>query len=124
MMKVLVDTSVWVAHFKQSNLQLQKLLMQDNVLCHPYIIGELACGTPPAPRKKTLGDLQLLTQGKVATLEEVMYLTEENTLNGKGCGFVDLSLLASTLLTPGTQLWTRDKRLDALALNLNIQFSG
>jgi len=124
MMKVLVDTSVWVAHFKQSNLQLQKLLMQDNVLCHPYIIGELACGTPPAPRKKTLGDLQLLTQGKVATLEEVMYLTEENTLYGKGCGFVDLSLLASALLTPGTQLWTRDKRLDALALNLNIQFSG
>lgn len=124
MMKVLVDTSVWVAHFKQSNLQLQKLLMQDNVLCHPYIIGELACGTPPAPRKKTLGDLQLLTQGKVATLEEVMYLAEENTLYGKGCGFVDLSLLASALLTPGTQLWTRDKRLDALALNLNIQFSG
>ncbi len=59
-MNVLVDTSVWIDHFKNSNTKLRELLNQDNVLSHPMIIGELACGTPPAPRTRTLNDIKLL----------------------------------------------------------------
>lgn len=120
-MKVLVDTSVWVDHFRRSNEHLKMLLMQDQVLCHPYIIGEIACGTPPAPRERTLDDLKQLDHVKSATFSEVMVFIEANNLYGKGCGFVDLSLLAATVLTPGSSLWTLDKRLNQMALELQIQ---
>ena len=60
MAAVLADSSVWVAHFRKSNRLLQSLLATDQVLCHPLILLELACGTPPAPRERTLGDLKML----------------------------------------------------------------
>ena len=59
---VLADTSVWVEHFRRANPDLQSLVATDQVLCHPLIVIELACGTPPAPRERTLGDLKKLQQ--------------------------------------------------------------
>jgi predicted nucleic acid-binding protein len=119
---VLADSSVWVAHFRKSNGVLQSMLAADRVLCHPLIVLELACGTPPAPRERTLGDLKKLQQSVIATMEETIELIEREQFQDLGCGAVDMSLLASVLLTPGALLWTVDKHLDALAMRLDVAF--
>ncbi len=121
-MNVLVDTSVWVDHFKNSNTKLRKLLNQDNVLSHPMIIGELACGTPPTPRTRTLNDIKLLKMANQANFNEVLVFIERDKIYGMGCGFVDISLLASALITPDAMLWTLDKRLSKLAKRYNISY--
>jgi predicted nucleic acid-binding protein len=121
---VLADSSVWVAHFRKANSLLQLLLSADQVLCHPLIVLELACGTPPSPRERTLGDLKKLQQSIVATTEETLELIEREQLQDLGCGAVDLSIVASVLLTPDTTLWTIDKNLDALSRRLGIAFGG
>ena len=117
---VLVDTSVWLDHFRNPNQALKVLLDQDLVLTHPLVIGEIACGTPPAPRQQTLRALGLLSTARQASLSETMKFIERETLYGMGCGIVDMVLLASTLITPGAQLWTYDKRLAALAGRCNV----
>ena len=81
---------------------------------------ELACGTPPAPRAQTLHDLELLRQTQQASLREVMAFIEREKLYGLGCGLVDMVLLASTLLTPGAELWTWDKRLAELSERFDV----
>lgn len=121
-MSVLIDTSVWVDHFRVSNSALTSLLLQDLALMHPLVIGELACGTPPAPRTQTLADIRLLRSAAEASLEEVLTFIEKEKLYGIGCGLVDMSLLASTLLTPGSQLWTLDKRLSDLAIRFKVNY--
>ena len=120
---VLVDTSVWVAHFKASNAHLSDLLRHDEVACHSLIIAEIACGTPPNPRQRTLSDFALLHQVNEVTMQELLVFIENNTLYGKGCGYVDIALLAATVLTKNTQIWALDKRLNALAIDLNISFN-
>lgn len=120
---VLADTSVWVAHFRSGNPMLHSLVAMDQVLCHPLIVLELACGTPPAPRERTLGDLKELQQAVVATTGEILALIEREQIHASGCGAVDMALLASVLLTPDTLLWTIDKNLDALAARLGVAFS-
>ena len=117
--RVLVDTSVWVDHFRQRNAPLVALLAQDVVLMHPLVLGELACGTPPS-RAQTLADLQRLQATQQATVREVIVLVERERLFGLGCGLVDLSLLASALMTPGATLWTLDRRLAAMAERFGI----
>ena len=124
MAAVLADSSVWVAHFRKSNGLLQSLLATDQVLCHPLIVLELACGTPPAPRERTLGDLKKLQQAVIATTTETLELIETEQLQDLGRGAVDMSLLASVLLTPDTLLWTVDKHLDDLATRMNVAFRG
>ncbi|ROZ75084.1 type II toxin-antitoxin system VapC family toxin [Ramlibacter sp. WS9] len=114
-MTVLVDTSVWVDHFRRRNEALVNLLGRDLVLIHPMVLLELACGTPPAPRTQTLGDMGLLMAAEQATLDEVMQFVEREKLYGLGCGLVDMALLASTLVTPGAKLWTLDRRLGDLS---------
>ena len=121
---VLADTSVWVAHFRSANPVLQSLVAMDQVLCHPLIVLELACGTPPAPRERTLGDLKKLQQAVVATTDETLALIEREQFQDSGCGAMDMALLASVLLTPDTLLWTIDKNLDALAARLGVAFSA
>lgn len=118
---VLVDTSVWVAHFRTSQPVLGQLLAMDLVLSHPLVIGELACGTPPR-RRQTLQDLASLRQTQQASIEEAMAFAERHGLYGKGCGLVDMLLLASTLLTDGARLWTLDKRLASLAREQGVLF--
>lgn len=119
---VLVDTSVWVDHFRNRHEDLVGLLTLDLVLSHPLILTELACGTPPAPRSRTLGDIATLPQARQATLDEVRSFIEREQLYGLGCGVVDLALLASTLLTPGSRLWSLDRRLAQLAERFGVAF--
>ncbi len=87
------------------------------------ILLELACGTPPTPRERTLGDLRQLQQAVVATTDETLSLIEREQFHDSGCGAVDMTLLASVLITPDTLLWTIDKKLDALAARLGVAIS-
>lgn len=119
---VLVDTSVWVEHFRRRNESLVHLLTLDLALTHPMIVTELACGTPPSPRARTLTDIAMLPQARQANLDEVRELIEREQLFGLGCGLVDLALLTSALLTPGSQLWTQDKRLLQLAQRFHVAY--
>jgi predicted nucleic acid-binding protein len=118
-MRVLVDTSIWVDHFRQRNAALSELLELDLVLIHPMVLGEIACGTPPA-RAQTLGDLARLQPTQQASVREVLSFVERERLYGLGCGLIDITLLASTLMTPGVELWTLDKRLAALAERFGV----
>lgn len=119
---VLVDTSVWVQHFRQADSTLTALLQSDRVLSHPLVVAEIACGTPPEPRGRVLSFLDLLQQSEQATLAETRIFVEEQRLFGLGCGLVDLTLLASARLTPGAQLWTLDKRLATLASRFELAY--
>lgn len=121
-MNVLIDTSVWVDHFRNQNSTLTELLVSDRVLTHPMVVAELACGTPPAPRTQTLADIGLLQPATQANLDEIRALIEREELYGLGCGLVDTALLASTLITPQARLWTLDKRLVCLASRFGIEF--
>lgn len=118
---VLIDTSIWVNHFRYRNDALVELLQLDMVWTHPMILGELACGTPPA-RTQTLAAIGLLQQTRQASVREVMAFIEYEMLYGHGCGMVDMMLLASTLLTPGVELWTLDKHLATLAKRFKIMY--
>lgn len=117
-MNVLVDTSVWAGHFKQRNERLVALLEAGVVLCHPYIVVEVACGTPPN-RRTIVAMLGELDHTPVAMPDEVLEMIERRNLHGRGCGFVDMSLLASALLRDKTLIWTLDKRLELMAGELN-----
>jgi len=119
MTQVLVDTSVWVDHFRQHNADLADLLALDLVACHPMVLGEIACGTPPV-RAQTLADLARLPAAQQASTREVLAFVEREQLFGLGCGWVDVTLLASALMTPDTELWTLDKRLGALAERFGV----
>ena len=121
MIGVLVDTSVWVDHFSQHNSDLSTLLESDMVLMHPMVVGELACGTPPA-RAQTLADIGRLQQTQHASLREVLDFIDREKLYGLGCGLADMVLLASTLMTPGVALWTLDRRLCALAERFRVLY--
>ncbi len=121
-MNVLADTSVWVAHFRRANATLVDLMESDRLLGHPLVLAEIACGTPPTPRERTLSDLALLTQAHSASLPEVMAFIEREKLYGVGCGFVDLALLVSTCITPNALLWTLDKNLSDLGKRLGVAF--
>ena len=117
-MNVLVDTSVWVGHFKQRNERLVALLEADAVACHPYVVAEIACGTPPN-RRTIIAMLGELENTLIATPTEVLEMVERRNLYGRGCGFVDMSLLASALLSDQTLIWTMDKRLELIASEIN-----
>jgi predicted nucleic acid-binding protein len=122
--RVLTDSSVWVAHFRKANPLLQSLLAADQILCHPLIVIEIACGTPPTPRGRTLGDLKRLRAPIIATTNETLDLIQREQFHDSGCGAVDMALLASVLLTSGAVLWTFDRNLDALATRLDVAFSA
>ena len=117
-MNVLVDTSVWVGHFKQRNERLAALLEEGRVVCHPYVVTEVACGTPPN-RRAIIAMMADLESTPLATPDEILELIERRSLYGRGCGFVDMSLLASALLSDQTLIWTLDKRLETVAAGLN-----
>jgi predicted nucleic acid-binding protein len=117
---ILVDTSVWVDHFRHRNDALVELLERDLVMAHPLVLGEIACGTPPN-RDKTLSDLDRLQSTQQATVRETMAFIGRERLFGLGCGLIDILLLASTMITPGTELWTLDKRLCALAERFGVK---
>lgn len=117
---VLVDTSVWVTHLREGNAKLEKLLNKGQVMCHRFIIGEIACGNIKN-RKEILTLFQLLPLATQAKHEEVMEFIETNNLMGKGLGYIDMHLSASARLT-GIPLWTFDKKLDETNKELEISF--
>ncbi len=94
----------------------------DAVSTHSMVLIELACGTPPSPRLQTLRDIALLQKVKEATTAEVMWLIENEKLYGMGCGLVDISLLASVLISPGTRIWSLDKNLIDLAIRFGCAY--
>jgi len=113
---VLVDTSVWVAHLREGHRGLEALLHDGLVACHPFIIGELACGNLKH-RAEILSLLQTLPMAIQAEHEDVMAFIERYRLMGKGLGYIDVHMLASAALT-NMPLWTLDKRLHDTALTL------
>jgi len=116
---ILADTSVWVDHLRVGDATLGALLEQGQVQMHPFILGEIALGTL-RQRAVVLDALGNLPRVAVATDAEVVHTIEHHSLAGRGIGYVDAHLLASLLLTPGTQLWTRDKRLHGVAAVLGL----
>ena len=118
-MKLLVDTSVWIHHFRYGLPDLVAALSADRVLTHPVVIAEIACGTPPQ-RATTLGYLENLSVTQSATPAETLAFIERERLFGLGCGWIDLSLLASVMLTPRARLWTLDQRLQGLAQRFGV----
>lgn len=117
---VLVDTSVWISHFRDNNQHLKKLLIDESVACHPFIIGELACGNMKN-RKEIISLLQALPQTLVAENNEILAFIENKKLMGVGIGLIDVHLIASALLT-NLPLWTADKRLRTTASKFNILY--
>ena len=118
---VLVDTSVWVDHLRRNNLGLTSLLEDRNVLCHPFVIGELACGRLN-PREEILYQLGALPSAPLATQSEALQFLSRHRLFEKGIGFIDLHVLASAALD-GARLWTLDKGLREAAKTLRLAFS-
>ena len=116
---ILVDTSVWIDHLRHGDNTLVKLLNAGQVLAHPFVIGEIALGSL-RQRDVILDTLNNMPRAKVATDEEVLALINQSNLYGIGIGYIDAHLLASTRLTPGTLLWTRDKRLRAVASQVGL----
>jgi len=116
---LLVDTSVWVDHLNKGDTGLAKALSSGRVICHPYIIGEIALGSLKA-RGVVLSLLADLPAISVASPEEIIKLIENKALYSRGIGYVDICLIASVLLSPGVQMWTRDKKLNAVCEELGI----
>ncbi len=119
---VLVDTSVWVEHLRRGLPELAKLLDAGSVVCHPFVLGELACGNL-RNRREILELLQTLCTCPVVTHEEVLSFIETNRLVGRGLGYIDMQLLASTRLS-GISLWTLDRPLKAAGSRLNIAYGS
>ena len=115
---ILVDTSVWVEHLRTGNPRLQSLLHDGEVLCHPFVIGELACGGL-RNREEILNLLAHLPQARVAEHDEVLNLVETERLYGRGLGWVDAHLIASARIT-GCGLLTLDRPLRRVAADLRI----
>jgi predicted nucleic acid-binding protein len=117
---VLVDTSVWVSHFRESDSGLVNLLNNMEVICHPFIVGELACGNLKN-RMTVISLLEALPMAVLAEHEEVLAFIESHDLMGKGLGYVDIHLLASAVLT-SVSLWTTDKKLEKAAEGLRCKY--
>lgn len=116
---ILVDTSVWIDHLRSGDDALAGLLEGQEVLIHPFVLGELALGAL-RQRSLILETLRLLPQAPRASDEEVLAFIDARALHGSGIGYVDAQLLASVHLAPGTLLWTRDRRLAEVARSLGV----
>ena len=119
---ILVDTSVWIDHLRSNSLVLSGLLRSSRVVMHPLVLGELACGN-----LNNRSQLLMLWSGlgsmPTVNHEEALFFIEKNKLMGQGIGYIDVQLLASVALDTGTRLWTHDKRLEALAIQLEYAWN-
>ncbi len=116
---ILVDTSVWIDHLRGVDGNLTELLNRGQVLMHPFVLGELACGNL-ANRVEVLRLLKALPRSAVASEDEALVFIEKRALMGKGLGYIDVHLLAAVALEGSARLWTRDKRLRAVADGLSL----
>jgi hypothetical protein len=118
---ILVDTSVWVDHLGRSESSLVAALETEQVLMHPFVLGELACGNLKR-RSEVLSLMRELPQAPMATETEAHRFIDARKLMGRGIGYIDVHLLASVVLLESARLWTRDKRLFAVADYLAVRF--
>ena len=119
---ILVDTSVWIDHLRRPDVELQKLLLNDEVVTHPFVRLELALGTI-ATREKVLADLALLPQAPIAEINELFSLVELRRLYGRGIGITDLHLMCSSLFDKPISIWTRVRRLADVAEEFGLRAS-
>ena len=117
---ILVDTSVWIHHFRETDNDLVEHLNIGSVASHPFIVGELACGNL-ANREEILMLLQALPSTPILEPSEILYFIEENALMGRGLGYVDIHILASAILG-NVVLWTADRRLSEVATELGHSY--
>ena len=118
---ILADTSVWIDELRGGNTGLGRLLENGRVSIHPFVIGELACGNLSS-RADTLGSLDALPASLVAEDHEVRGVVDRHRLHGRGVGFIDCHLLVAAMLSPDTSLWTRDRRLGAVAGEMKVRY--
>lgn len=111
---ILVDTSIWIDHFRHGDAELRKIIEDDRLLCHPVVIGELALGSL-RDRDAVVAFLAAQPEALIASHNEVMSLIDRHSIFGMGIGYTDAHLLASALIDRRSILWTRDKRLAAAA---------
>jgi predicted nucleic acid-binding protein len=116
---ILADTSVWAEHLRHGDAKLFALLDRNEILMHPFVVGELALGYLRR-RETVLADLLEMPTLHVAEPEEVLFLIERQKLIATGLGYVDVHLLAAALSAPECQLWSHDKRLAAAASRMGI----
>jgi predicted nucleic acid-binding protein len=116
---ILVDTSVWVQHLRHGVTHLEELLLTEEVLMHPFVEGEIACGSP-RNRREILRLVGQLPRASVAEHGEVLTLTDQMRLYARGIGWIDAHLLAMLSRSP---LWSHDRRLEALASRLKVAYS-
>lgn len=121
---MLVDTSVWIDHLRHGDAELAIGLEAGQVWMHNFVLGELACGNlrSRTERAQVLELLQALPAMPVSTDREVLFFIDQHELMGRGIGYIDAHLLASARLG-GMSLWTRDKRLHAVAAELGLAHS-
>ena len=118
---ILADTSVWIDHFRSEDLYLASLLDRNEILIHPMVIGELACGNV-SNRTEVFSMLRLLPRVPVTSDGEVLFFIEYHQLMGRGIGYIDAHLLASAAMSSPTQLWSKDRRLMELAGELGVAY--
>lgn len=119
---ILADTNIWCKYFRYGNSTLTKIIEHDFLAMHPLVIGELAVGNLK-DREQTIHDLGSFQQVKPATDEETHFLLREHGLWGKGIQWNDLLILASVIASPGTLLWTNDKRLAEIAQRFSVSYT-
>ena len=117
---ILADTSIWVDHLCNGDAEMARLLGAGQIVMHPFVVAEIALGSLHN-RQQRLGEMEALLEVRVAQLNEVRRMIEAHSLYSRGIGLTDAHLIASCLLTPGTQLWTRDGALLKVAQTLGIQ---
>jgi hypothetical protein len=124
---ILADTSIWVDYLRgrsldrspRSNPAMEERLRSGQIVMHPFIVAEIALGSLHN-RRKILDEMESLLEVKVAQLHEVRHMIEAHSLYSKGIGLTDAHLIATCLMTPGTQLWTRDGNMEKVAEALGI----
>lgn len=122
MKPILVDTCVWIHHFRQRNPLLSAMLEDGEVWCHPIIVGELSMGTLK-DRRQTVIDLAKLNRPPIASFSETRQMVESRRLWGRGIQWNDANILASSVLG-GIPLWTFDLRLKAISEEMGVNFTG
>jgi hypothetical protein len=116
---ILADTSIWIDYLRSRDPEMERRLSSGQIVMHPFIVAEIALGSLHN-RRKRLENMDALLEVRVAQLHEVRHMIEAHTLYSKGIGLTDAHLIASCLMTPGTQLWTRDGDLKKVAKTLGI----
>jgi hypothetical protein len=118
---ILADTSVWVDHLRKGDARLSSALERSVVFMHPFVVGELASGRM-LNRGEVLQLLRSLPPAPVASDEEALRYIDDRELMGRGIGYVDVHLLASTALGGDLRLWSRARRLAEVASDLGLAF--